>query len=87
MEASQQQLGAIHGMAESASQRWQRIGAAKEGKLDDVVHVREGRDVQSLYEEQRHDADAGDVAGSGQVCHAQGEHDGDLQDKGSTSTA
>lgn len=87
MEASQQQLGAVHGNAESSrsSGHWQHIGAAKEGKLDDVVHVQVGRSVQSVYEEQRHDTDAPDDLDSEQVC--QNDHDGELRDKGGTSAA
>lgn len=85
MEASQQQLGAVHGNAGSSSERWQHIGAAREGKLDDVVHVQVGRSVQSVYEEQWHGTHAPDDADSGQVC--QNYHDGELRDKGSTSAA
>ncbi|CAL5229184.1 g12462 [Coccomyxa viridis] len=40
LQASQSQLGAVHGHAETLSDHWQRIGAARDGKLDDVVHVK-----------------------------------------------
>ena len=88
MEASRQQLGAVHGNAESSksSQHWQHIGAAREGKLDDVVHVQVGRSVRSVYEVQRHGTDAPDDADSAeQVCLS--DHDGELRDTGGTRAA
>lgn len=52
LQASQSQLGAVHGHAETLSDHWQRIGAARDGKLDDVVHVKVGKggSVRSVYE-------------------------------------
>ena len=52
LEASQSLLGAAQGHSDTISEQWQRIGAAREGKLDDVVHVKVGRGgtVQSVYE-------------------------------------
>jgi hypothetical protein len=87
MEASRQQLGAVHGNAKSSrsSQHWQRIGAAREGKLDDVVHVQVGRSVHSMYEVQQHGTDAPGDADAEQIC--QNDHDGELRDKGGTSAA
>ncbi len=52
LQASQSQLGAVHGHSETLSEHWQRVGAAQEGKLDDVVHVKVGRggSVRSVYD-------------------------------------
>ena len=52
LQASQSQLGAVHGHSETLSEHWQQIGAAREGKLDDVVHVKVGRggSVRSVYD-------------------------------------
>ena len=89
MEASQQQLGAVHGNAGSSrsSEHWRHIGAARKGKLDDVVHVQVGRSVQSVYEEQRHGTDVSDDADSEQVCQNDHDHrhDGGFRDKGSST--
>lgn len=52
LEASQSLLGAVHGHSDTVSEHWQRVGSARDGRLDDVVHVRVGRggSVQSVYE-------------------------------------
>ena len=52
LHASQSQLGAVHGHSGAISEQWQQVGAAREGGLDDVVHVKVGRggSVQSVYQ-------------------------------------
>ncbi len=52
LEASHSQLGAVHRHSDSLSTHWQRVGAARDGKLDDVVYVRVGRggSVESMYD-------------------------------------
>ena len=52
LAASQDQLGAVHGEPDPVGERWQRIGASSEGKLDDVVYVRVGKEdgVLSVYD-------------------------------------
>lgn len=50
LQASQSLLGAVHGHSDTLSEHWQQVGAAREGRLDDVVHVKVGRggSVQSV---------------------------------------
>ena len=52
LTASQDQLGTVHGNSDLAGERWQRVGASSEGKLDDVVYARTGKGggVQSVYD-------------------------------------
>lgn len=82
LEASQRQLGAVHGHSTSLSKQWQQIGAAREGKLDDVAYIRVGRggSVQSVYDSNQ-SIRGNSKEGNLEVC--QSEDNDKLQDSSS----
>ena len=75
-EASQAQLGAVHGAVHGDGLSPAEAERIRQGLQDDVVKVKVGRSVQSVYGEvwERSSAEGGVPGGTGQECSGEEGH-------------